>query len=169
MLEDIISEWIRCINEYYRINRDGNYKFEVSNIDNKLKDDMFEFIKANKTLVQEQASTSIIQSHTQAYYTSRKLTEILVQEKSDCFEYYGFLKYNHKVHLLKLYHQYHPLKQLGLLLISISFLIKIDKLNLYLANPYKNEMSDISVIVLYNFLLISCQFKSSLLSSFVLS
>ncbi|EXX52258.1 Skt5p [Rhizophagus irregularis DAOM 197198w] len=86
MLEDIISEWIRCINEYYRINRDGNYKFEVSNIDNKLKDDMFEFIKANKTLVEEQASASIIQSHTQAYYTSRKLTEILVQEKSDCFE-----------------------------------------------------------------------------------
>ncbi|POG60366.1 kinase-like domain-containing protein, partial [Rhizophagus irregularis DAOM 181602=DAOM 197198] len=25
MLENIISEWIRCINEYYEINRDGNY------------------------------------------------------------------------------------------------------------------------------------------------
>ncbi|CAB4373356.1 unnamed protein product [Rhizophagus irregularis] len=77
MLEDIISEWIRCINEYYEANRDGNYEFEVSNMDNKLKDDMFEFIKANKTLVQEQANASIIQSHTQAYYTSRKFTEIL--------------------------------------------------------------------------------------------
>ncbi|CAB4471127.1 unnamed protein product [Rhizophagus irregularis] len=86
MLEDIISEWVRCINEYYSINRDGNYKYELPDIDNKLKDDMLEFIKANKTLVQEQASASIIQSHTQAYYTSRKITEILVQEKSDCFE-----------------------------------------------------------------------------------
>ncbi|CAB4375527.1 unnamed protein product [Rhizophagus irregularis] len=86
MLENIISEWARCINEYYKINSDGNYKYEVPNIDNKLKDDMFEFIKANKTLVQEQASASIIQSHTQAYYTSRKLTEILIQEKSDCLE-----------------------------------------------------------------------------------
>ncbi|CAB4390889.1 unnamed protein product [Rhizophagus irregularis] len=83
MLENIISEWIRCINKYYEINRDGNYIYEVSNIDNKLKDDMLEFIKANKTLVQEQANASIIQSHTQAYYTSRKLTEIL---NTGCFE-----------------------------------------------------------------------------------
>ncbi|CAB4373529.1 unnamed protein product [Rhizophagus irregularis] len=83
MLEDIISEWVGCINEYYTMNRDGNY---IPNIDNKLKDDMFEFIKSNKTLVHKQANVSIIQSHTQACYTSRKLTEILVQEKSDCFE-----------------------------------------------------------------------------------
>ncbi|POG58336.1 kinase-like domain-containing protein, partial [Rhizophagus irregularis DAOM 181602=DAOM 197198] len=27
MLENIISEWIRCINKYYEINRDGNYKY----------------------------------------------------------------------------------------------------------------------------------------------
>ncbi|POG77259.1 kinase-like domain-containing protein, partial [Rhizophagus irregularis DAOM 181602=DAOM 197198] len=27
MLEYTISEWIRCINEYYEINRDGKYKF----------------------------------------------------------------------------------------------------------------------------------------------
>ncbi|EXX62850.1 Ack1p [Rhizophagus irregularis DAOM 197198w] len=73
MLEDIISE-------------DGNYKYEVPNIDNKLKDDMIEFIESNKTLVHKQVNASIIQSHTQAYYTSRKLTEILVHEKSDCFE-----------------------------------------------------------------------------------
>ncbi|PKK62058.1 hypothetical protein RhiirC2_760026 [Rhizophagus irregularis] len=45
---------------------------------------MLEFVEANKTLVQEQANTSIIQSHPQAYYTSRKFTE--VQEKSECFE-----------------------------------------------------------------------------------
>ncbi|POG73689.1 kinase-like domain-containing protein, partial [Rhizophagus irregularis DAOM 181602=DAOM 197198] len=27
MLENIISAWIRCTNEYYEINRDGNYKY----------------------------------------------------------------------------------------------------------------------------------------------
>ncbi|PKY36632.1 hypothetical protein RhiirB3_459705 [Rhizophagus irregularis] len=83
MLENIISEWIRCINEYYEINRDGNYKYQVLNIDNQSEVDMFEFIKANKTLVQEQANASIIQPHTQAYHTSRKLTEIL---NTGCFE-----------------------------------------------------------------------------------
>uniref|UniRef100_U9SFY3 Uncharacterized protein n=1 Tax=Rhizophagus irregularis (strain DAOM 181602 / DAOM 197198 / MUCL 43194) TaxID=747089 RepID=U9SFY3_RHIID len=41
---------------------------------------MLEFVEANKTLVQEQANTSIMQSHPQAYYTSRKFTEILTQE-----------------------------------------------------------------------------------------
>ncbi|CAB4464126.1 unnamed protein product [Rhizophagus irregularis] len=87
MLENIVSEWIRCINEYYKINRDGEYKYLVPNIDNQLKDDMFEFVEADKTLVQEQANISIMQSHSQAYYTSRKLTEILVQEETqglDC-------------------------------------------------------------------------------------
>ncbi|CAB5357417.1 unnamed protein product [Rhizophagus irregularis] len=83
MLENIISEWIRCINEYYEINRDGNYKYQVLNIDNQSEVDMFEFIKANKTLVQEQANASIIQPHTQAYHTSRKLIEIL---NTGCFE-----------------------------------------------------------------------------------
>ncbi|CAB4473961.1 unnamed protein product [Rhizophagus irregularis] len=99
MLENIVSEWIRCISEYYSINRDGDYKFMVPNVDNQLKDDMLEFAKADKTLVQEQANTSIMQSHPQAYYTSRKFTarekseiivqeksEILVQENSECFE-----------------------------------------------------------------------------------
>ncbi|CAB5367140.1 unnamed protein product [Rhizophagus irregularis] len=83
MLENIVSEWIRCIGEYYSINRDGNYKFIVPNVDNQLKDDMFEFVEADKTLVQEQANTSIMQSHPQAFYTSRKFTEILAQEKSE--------------------------------------------------------------------------------------
>uniref|UniRef100_U9SKP4 Uncharacterized protein n=1 Tax=Rhizophagus irregularis (strain DAOM 181602 / DAOM 197198 / MUCL 43194) TaxID=747089 RepID=U9SKP4_RHIID len=83
MLENIISEWIRCIDEFYEINRNGEYVYEVPNIDDQLKSDMLEFVEADKaliTLIQEQASTSIIQSHSQAYYTSRKLTEILVQE-----------------------------------------------------------------------------------------
>ncbi|GBC47033.1 kinase-like domain-containing protein [Rhizophagus irregularis DAOM 181602=DAOM 197198] len=83
MLENIVSEWVRCINEYYKINRDGIYRYVVPNIDNQLKDDMFEFVETNKILVQEQANTSIMQSHPQAYYTSRKFTEILAQEKSE--------------------------------------------------------------------------------------
>ena len=89
ILEYALSEWIRCINEYYRVNRDGNYIFEAPNINGQLKDDMLEFVEANKVLVQEQANTSIIQSHPQAYYASRKLTkftEILVQENSECFD-----------------------------------------------------------------------------------
>ncbi|UZO03410.1 uncharacterized protein OCT59_023817 [Rhizophagus irregularis] len=90
ILEKIVSDWIRCINEYYKINRDGNYKYQVSNIiNNQLKDNMFEFVEANKTLVHEQVNTSIMQSHPQAYYTSRKFTkftEILAQEKSECLE-----------------------------------------------------------------------------------
>ncbi|UZO23943.1 uncharacterized protein OCT59_016272 [Rhizophagus irregularis] len=84
MLENIVSEWIRCINKYYEINRNGNYKYEVPITDNQLKNDMFEFVEADKALLQEQV---IMQSHPQAYYTSRKLTEILVQEESqglDC-------------------------------------------------------------------------------------
>ncbi|CAB4495347.1 unnamed protein product [Rhizophagus irregularis] len=83
MLENIVSEWVKCINEYYKINRNGIYSFLVPNIYNQLKDDMLEFVKANKTLEQEQANTSIVQSHSQAYYTSRKFTEILAQEKSE--------------------------------------------------------------------------------------
>ncbi|UZO08415.1 uncharacterized protein OCT59_028670 [Rhizophagus irregularis] len=101
MLENIVSEWIRCINKYYEINRDGNYEYQVSIIDNQLKDDMFEFVEANKTLEQEQANTSIMQSHPQVYYISRKLTKFteifsqeksefivqeIIQEKSECFE-----------------------------------------------------------------------------------
>jgi serine/threonine protein kinase len=81
-LEYKISEWIRCISDYYKINKDGNYKFIIPNVDNKLKDDMFEFVKANKALIQTQANTSIIESHSQAYYKSRKLTEILVQNRN---------------------------------------------------------------------------------------
>uniref|UniRef100_U9THZ4 Uncharacterized protein n=1 Tax=Rhizophagus irregularis (strain DAOM 181602 / DAOM 197198 / MUCL 43194) TaxID=747089 RepID=U9THZ4_RHIID len=63
---------------------------------------MLEFIEADKTLVleqantsimqshpqvQDQSNTSIIQSHSQAYYTSRKLTEIIVQSETDELDY----------------------------------------------------------------------------------
>jgi serine/threonine protein kinase len=86
MLENFISEWIRCVNEYYRINEDGNPVFQVSNIDNQLKDDMLEFVNANKAIEQKQANDTFIkQSHSQAYYKSRKVTEILDESKClDC-------------------------------------------------------------------------------------
>ncbi|CAB4397435.1 unnamed protein product [Rhizophagus irregularis] len=83
MLENVISEWIECIDKYYETNKDGNYKYQVSIIDNQLKNDMLEFVEADKVLVQEQANTSNIQSHPQAYYISRKLTEILIQGSSE--------------------------------------------------------------------------------------
>ncbi|UZO23560.1 uncharacterized protein OCT59_015894 [Rhizophagus irregularis] len=85
MLENIISEWIRCIDKYYEVNWGRNHKY-VPNIDNSLKNDMSEFVEANEALVQEQANISTIQSHPQAYYASRKLTEILVQEVTQCFD-----------------------------------------------------------------------------------
>ncbi|GBC14266.2 kinase-like domain-containing protein [Rhizophagus irregularis DAOM 181602=DAOM 197198] len=91
MLENIISEWIRCIDEYYRINsnkNDDDYYYKVTNVDNQLENDMLEFILANEALGQEQENTFIISTHPQAYYTSRKLTEMLalVQEKK-CLYY----------------------------------------------------------------------------------
>ncbi|POG66287.1 kinase-like domain-containing protein [Rhizophagus irregularis DAOM 181602=DAOM 197198] len=84
MLENIISEWIRCINEFYVANRDGNYVYKVSNIDGQLEDDMFEFVKANKALVQsqEQVNTSIIQSHPQACFISRNVTKEIEKSKN---------------------------------------------------------------------------------------
>jgi hypothetical protein len=78
MLKNFISEWIRYIDEYYIVNRNENYKFEVSKVDNQLKDDILEFVKANEALAQKQANTSIIKSHSQAHYKSCKFTEILV-------------------------------------------------------------------------------------------
>ncbi|CAB4373500.1 unnamed protein product [Rhizophagus irregularis] len=87
MLENIISKWIGCIVEYYyKFNENGMYEYTLLNIDDGLKNDILEFVKANKTLVQEQENTPITQSHPQAYYTSRKLTEILVQEESQGFD-----------------------------------------------------------------------------------
>ncbi|GBC19526.2 kinase-like domain-containing protein [Rhizophagus irregularis DAOM 181602=DAOM 197198] len=91
MLENIISEWIRCINKYYEVNRDENYKYRLLNIDDQLTNDMLEFVEANKSLVQKQVNTSIIQSHPQAHFTSRKLTEILVQVESQGFDLFTVL------------------------------------------------------------------------------
>ncbi|GBC04102.1 hypothetical protein RclHR1_05510003 [Rhizophagus clarus] len=86
--EHKISEWIRYISEYYRINRDGNYKYLVPDINNELKNDMNEFVEANNTnLVQEQNIFTTVQSHPQAYYTSRNMTKILVKDDTECLEY----------------------------------------------------------------------------------
>jgi serine/threonine protein kinase len=92
MLENIISQWIDCINEYYRMNKDENYII-IPPIDNQqLRNDMLEFVEANTgtasgteaNLEQDQGNTSITQSHLQEYYTSRKLTTgILIQENSE--------------------------------------------------------------------------------------
>ncbi|UZO01635.1 uncharacterized protein OCT59_020147 [Rhizophagus irregularis] len=89
MLENIISEWIRCINKYYEFNRDVDYGYFLPNIDNHQRNDMKEFVEANEVLVQEKANTSTTvttQYHPQAYYTSRKLTEISAQEESQGFD-----------------------------------------------------------------------------------
>ncbi|RGB22778.1 kinase-like domain-containing protein [Rhizophagus diaphanus] len=83
MLENVISEWIRCIDKYYEMNSDVKDNYMVDANNQLLKDDMCEFVEANKTLVQEKANTSIMQSHSQAYYITRKCTEILAQVKSD--------------------------------------------------------------------------------------
>ncbi|GBB94417.1 hypothetical protein RclHR1_02350016 [Rhizophagus clarus] len=87
-LEHEISEWIRCISKFYEINRDGNDMYQVPDVNNKLYDNMLEFVKANNTLAQEQINIStIVQHHSQAYYTSRNITKILVKENSECLEY----------------------------------------------------------------------------------
>jgi serine/threonine protein kinase len=80
-LEYKISEWIRCIDQHYRISSE-NREFVISNIDNELRNDMLEFVKANNALVQQEANISTTQSHPQACYTSRKLTEIFLKENS---------------------------------------------------------------------------------------
>jgi serine/threonine protein kinase len=82
MLENIISQWIDGINEYYRINKNENYIITPNIDDQQLKNNMLEFVEANKAnLKQEQGNTSITQSYSQEYYTSRKLTTgILIQE-----------------------------------------------------------------------------------------
>ncbi|GES79893.1 kinase-like domain-containing protein [Rhizophagus clarus] len=49
-LEQKLPEWIICIYEYYRINKNGNDELEVPNVDDKLKNDMLEFVKANNAL-----------------------------------------------------------------------------------------------------------------------
>ncbi|CAB4462975.1 unnamed protein product [Rhizophagus irregularis] len=86
-LEYIISEWTECVDNFYMLNRDGDYKYESYNLDNQSKNIMLEFAEANKALVQEQANTpAIIQYHTQEYYTSRVLTGLLDRGKSEGLE-----------------------------------------------------------------------------------
>ncbi|CAB4485560.1 unnamed protein product [Rhizophagus irregularis] len=86
MLENIISQWIYCIDEYYRVNKDENYS-TVPNIDDQqLKNDMLEFVKANEANLEQEPvnTTPITQSHSQEYSISRELTtEYFVQEESD--------------------------------------------------------------------------------------
>ncbi|CAB5363154.1 unnamed protein product [Rhizophagus irregularis] len=83
-IEYIISEWTECVDNFYMLNRDGDYKYESYNLDNQSKYIMLEFAEANKALVQEQVNTSaIIQYHTQEYYTSRVLTGLLDRGKSE--------------------------------------------------------------------------------------
>ncbi|GES83614.1 kinase-like domain-containing protein [Rhizophagus clarus] len=76
-LEYKISEWIRCINEHYKININitKDYECTKSNMDNKIKDELLEFINADNTLVKKQASVSNIQSHLQIDYTSYNFTK----------------------------------------------------------------------------------------------
>ncbi|RIA92889.1 kinase-like domain-containing protein [Glomus cerebriforme] len=86
-LEDIISQWLRCINKHYKINNENDEYIitEVSDIDIQSRSDMNEFVKANKSnesSTQEQNNNS----HPQASYTSRLLTEIIekTSEGLDC-------------------------------------------------------------------------------------
>ncbi|CAB4380756.1 unnamed protein product [Rhizophagus irregularis] len=84
-LEYIISNWIECIDHYYMINGDGDYNGKHKYLPDHL-NDILEFVEANKALVQEQENPSIIQYQLQAYYTSHKLTEILVNDISECMD-----------------------------------------------------------------------------------
>ncbi|CAB4387639.1 unnamed protein product [Rhizophagus irregularis] len=85
MLNNIISKWVVCINDYYILNRDGNRIFEVPNIDKKLKNDMLEFVKADKALTQAEANLTQEKIHSQAYSTSFTNSikhETYIQEES---------------------------------------------------------------------------------------
>ncbi|RIA86973.1 kinase-like domain-containing protein [Glomus cerebriforme] len=89
ILENILSQWISCVNRYYELNglNDGlrGPISHINDIDNKLRNDTNEFIKA-KALAQEQPNTFIIQFHPQACYTSRLLTEIFDESLDECLE-----------------------------------------------------------------------------------
>ncbi|GET03447.1 kinase-like domain-containing protein [Rhizophagus clarus] len=95
-LEHEISEWIRCINKFYETNKDENHIYRVYDVNDKLYDDMLEFVKANKEQTnmefvkanKEQTNIStIVQTHSQAYHTSRNITEFIVKEDSECLGY----------------------------------------------------------------------------------
>ncbi|RIA80653.1 kinase-like domain-containing protein [Glomus cerebriforme] len=83
-LRDIISQWLICVNEYYKDNDSKNSEDKFvrinSDIDYQFRNNAYEFVEANKDLAQEQVDTYIAQLHPQACYTSRILTEILDQK-----------------------------------------------------------------------------------------
>ncbi|RIA94182.1 hypothetical protein C1645_760782, partial [Glomus cerebriforme] len=61
-LENIISQWLRYVNEYYIINseKDNNNNIQEVVIDNyQLRNDMYEFVNANKEISQGQVNTFI--------------------------------------------------------------------------------------------------------------
>ncbi|CAB5395170.1 unnamed protein product [Rhizophagus irregularis] len=65
IIENTISEWLRSINEYYIYNGEDEQdeqRYVVPNIDNQLKNDMYEFINANRVLTQKQANISVLQN-----------------------------------------------------------------------------------------------------------
>ncbi|CAB4380485.1 unnamed protein product [Rhizophagus irregularis] len=80
MLENIISKWIEYITNDKFCEKDsgGNYKYVIFDIDIQLRNDMLEFIEADRTLT----NASILQPHPQACYTSRKFS----QEESRGFD-----------------------------------------------------------------------------------
>ncbi|RIA97750.1 hypothetical protein C1645_751459 [Glomus cerebriforme] len=85
-LENIITQWLKC--EYYELNDEEGREIIESKYAKglvELRNEMNEFIKANRALAQEQTNT-FIQFHPQAYYTSRLLTEILEQNNSECLD-----------------------------------------------------------------------------------
>ncbi|CAB5358299.1 unnamed protein product [Rhizophagus irregularis] len=91
-LENIISKWLICVNEYYEVNEENSeYSITSINMDQN-RNVIEEFVKANKALLQEQTETSIIQFRPQAYYTNRLTTKILDQN-SDCLDCSGLLSF----------------------------------------------------------------------------
>ncbi|RIA98231.1 hypothetical protein C1645_750368 [Glomus cerebriforme] len=60
-LENIISQWLRYINEYYKLNdeKDDNKHLEVVSDNYQLRSDIYEFVNANKAISQEQDNTFI--------------------------------------------------------------------------------------------------------------
>ncbi|GBC09934.1 hypothetical protein RclHR1_09210003 [Rhizophagus clarus] len=79
MVEHIISQWLRCINEFYY---DEN-SFTANTI--QFKNDIDEFAKANKALSQEQTDTPPRQFYLEAYNANRQMAENLANsEISDC-------------------------------------------------------------------------------------
>ncbi|RIA79223.1 hypothetical protein C1645_794715 [Glomus cerebriforme] len=86
-LGNIISQWLRYVNEYYKHNGENDKNITIiPKVDNQSISDMHEFVKANKALTQEQINISTIKFHPQAHYTSRLLTEILDQKNSECLD-----------------------------------------------------------------------------------